>query len=249
MYKPLFNALIFLYNTIGSQNLGLAVIWLTIAIRLVLVPLTFIEEKNKAKYQRIDDKWKELERDVPSDLVLRREMMKKYIRQQHASPWAKMTSLGVQLLVLVLLYQVFISGFKIPHPEALYTWVQQPSSIQTSFFGLFDVSVRNAVMSLVVAVYLYISVWYEQKETKGALTRAQLWYRIFFPLFTFVALYILPSVKALFILTSMLFSTVFHQVKLMLDKNKKGRSAEKAASEPVVLTSIEGANPWEGLKK
>ena len=39
-YKPLFNGLIFLYNTIPNHDMGVSIIVLTIIIRLILWPLT-----------------------------------------------------------------------------------------------------------------------------------------------------------------------------------------------------------------
>ncbi|MCZ2846134.1 MAG: YidC/Oxa1 family membrane protein insertase, partial [Candidatus Bathyarchaeota archaeon] len=38
LYRPLFNALIFLYNTVAFQDLGIAIIILTILIRAALWP-------------------------------------------------------------------------------------------------------------------------------------------------------------------------------------------------------------------
>jgi len=41
LYRPLFNALVFLYNIIPGGHFGLAVILLTILIRVVLLPLSY----------------------------------------------------------------------------------------------------------------------------------------------------------------------------------------------------------------
>ena len=40
LYKPLFNALIFIYNVLPGADMGLAIIFLTILIRLLLYPLS-----------------------------------------------------------------------------------------------------------------------------------------------------------------------------------------------------------------
>ena len=42
LFDPLFNGLMLLYNTVAHENLGLAVVYLTIGIRLVLLPFSII---------------------------------------------------------------------------------------------------------------------------------------------------------------------------------------------------------------
>lgn len=248
LYTPLLNVLIGLYNTIGFDNLSLAVIWLTVIIRLVLLPLSFIEERNRGRYNDVAQKWKLLEKDIPSDMVLRRELFRKYLKEKHVSPWARIASMGLQLLVLVLLYQVFVGGFRSPETFPLYGFVQRPFLINTSFFGLFDIAVRNAPSAAVVGLFLFVVIWIEQRDRKEILTRSHLYYRIFFPVFTFFALWALPSVKAVFIGTSMAFTQVLRGIRLTIqyfyDKEKK----EKAAGAPKPIAIPDG-NPWEALKK
>ena len=248
LYIPLFNVLMLLYNTFGAQNLGLAVVWLTICIRIILSPLTLIEERNIGKYRSVGEKLKELERDVPSDQILRRNIMREYLKKQRVNPWAKIISLGLQLLVLVLLYQVFVAGFRSPKSIPLYAWVQEPGAIHTSFFGLFDVAKRNFPFSGFVAVVLFFSIWREQHATRLPLERSQLIFRLLFPIFTFIALAILPSVKSVFILTSMVYTFCFHAIKVFFDRmeGKKHAKAGHGAQKPIVV--LEG-NPWEALKK
>lgn len=248
LYAPLLNILIGLYNTIGFANLGVAVIWLTLIIRCILLPLSFIEERNRERYNDVARKWKELEKDIPSDEVLRRELLRKYLKEKRVSPWARGASLGLQLLVLVLLYQVFIGGFRAVETLPLYSFVERPVIIVTSFFGLFDIAERNATVSFVVAAFLFITIWMEQRERKIILTRSHLYFRIFFPVFTFGALYLLPSVKSIFIMTSMVFTQMLHAVRLVMGYFQKKEHAAKKAAEPKPFLPGE-SNPWEALRK
>ena len=57
-YRPLFNALIFLYEYIPGQDLGIAIIALTIFIRLILFPLFYKGAKDQAIIQRLAPKIK-----------------------------------------------------------------------------------------------------------------------------------------------------------------------------------------------
>lgn len=248
LYEPLLNVLIGIYNTVGVSNLGVAVVWLTVIIRLFLLPLSFIEERNRERYNDVARKWQELVKDIPSDVVLRRELLRKYLKEKRVSPWARLASMGLQLLVLVLLYQVFIGGFQAPETFPLYSFVERPEMIVTSFFGLFDIGQRNAIAALAVAAFLFVTIILEQRERKGIVTRSHLYYRIFFPAFTFGALFVLPSVKSVFIFTSMLFTQALHAIRLLINHLQKQEKATKKAAEPKTILTPEG-DPWQALRK
>jgi len=94
---------------------------------------------------------REIQRDFQNDPVKQRHFIRRYLKRNKVRPWAKAVVLGVQGLVLVLLYQVFIGGIntqeKIP---LLYSWMPRPDFINTQFFW-FDVGQRNYFLAAIVA--------------------------------------------------------------------------------------------------
>jgi len=146
LFQPMFNVLIWLYENWAHSNLGWAVVYLTIGLRVLLLPLTFITEKNKTKNLELVGEMKRIDKEFHDDPVLKKQEARKILKQRKMSPWAKVASLGVQALVLVLLYQVFlrgITGEKLI--KFLYEWVDFPGSINVMFFG-FDLGVCGAVI-------------------------------------------------------------------------------------------------------
>ena len=107
LYQPLFNGLIWLYSNVAEQNLGWAVVWLTVFLRVLLLPLTIVSEMNKSKEEKAELESAKVAEAFKNDSVARKEEIRKVIKKYHISPWAKVASLGAQLLVLILLYQVF----------------------------------------------------------------------------------------------------------------------------------------------
>ncbi len=63
LYRPLFNALFFLYQNFSFHDLGIAIILLTILIRVVLFPLFYKGAKDQAIMQRLAPKIKEIQRN------------------------------------------------------------------------------------------------------------------------------------------------------------------------------------------
>lgn len=253
LYTPLVNALMFLYATIGMKNLGLAVVWLTIAIRLVLIIFALIVERNKLRYAEVNQRIPELQKIYRDDPVTFKQEVRGLLRKQHINHWAAFVLIGMQALVLVLLYNVFMAGIKFTTINPfLYSWVPHPKdTIDTTFLGVFDVAQRNALVSFLIAFVLYIDIWMEQRSRSHLLTKSDLIYRLAFPLFTFIALWILPSVKALFIITSILFSILFHYfIFIVRDVILKRGKKEKLSAVPQIPKSYPShENPLEVLRK
>lgn len=103
---PINTLLIFLYG-ISGQNLGLAIILLTLIVRGVLVPVTIPSLKSAKKLQELKphlDKLKEKHKDKQKLQLATLELYK----QHGINPAAGCLPQIAQLLVLIALYQVFI---------------------------------------------------------------------------------------------------------------------------------------------
>ena len=254
LYTPLLNLLIFLYETIGLHNLGLAVVWLTIFIRLILIILSLIVERNREHYFNVNQQIPEIQRTYRDDSIALRTAVRQLLKKQRINHWAPALLLGLQGLVLVLLYRVFLGGihFDTINPF-LYAWVPHPTAaIDTTFLGIFDVAQRNALIAFIIAIFLYIDIWADQRSRSHLLTRSDLLYRLLFPFFTFIALWLLPSVKAIFILTSIIFSVFFHYfrivfVRIFFKSSKEEKAKEAAHAEYKTISGNE--NPLDALRK
>jgi len=130
----------------------------------------------------------------------------KIMRKNRISPWAKAITLGIQLLVLVLLYQVFIRGINGDRVvKILYPWIDFPGKINTNFYGFEVGKLHDSIWAGIAALYLFVSIYIDNRKVKHW-EPSKATFLFLFPLFTFGALWILPMVKSLFILTTMIFS-------------------------------------------
>ncbi|HSD12873.1 MAG TPA: YidC/Oxa1 family membrane protein insertase [Patescibacteria group bacterium] len=205
LYTPLLNILFFLYSGPAFGNLGVAVIELTVALRVALLPFTIVDERNRFRYEKLDRKIETIERDFKTDHVMRAEKIRDLLKQHKVSYWSKVIVLGVQLLTLILLYQVFIGGIRFTHNEVLYTWVQVPGQVNVMFLG-FNIAEKSLLWASIVAVILFLQIYAVQKQREHLIRRSDVMYLFLFPIFSLVVLLLLPMVKSLFVLTSMLFS-------------------------------------------
>src|SRR3989344_1537779 len=110
--NPINQLLIFLYGLTGN-NLGFAIILLTLIIRAVLVPVTIPSLKSAKKLQELKphlDRLKEKHKDKQKLQLAQLE----FYKQHGINPASGCLPQIAQLLVLIALYQVFIEFINAP---------------------------------------------------------------------------------------------------------------------------------------
>ncbi|MEK7622994.1 MAG: YidC/Oxa1 family membrane protein insertase [Patescibacteria group bacterium] len=105
-YQPLVNALIFFYQFLG-QNLGLAIIGLTVVIRGILTPLTLPSMKSAQKIKDLQPELNKLKEKYGSDKKVFAQKQLEFYKEKGVNPAAGCLPQIVQLIILIALYQVF----------------------------------------------------------------------------------------------------------------------------------------------
>jgi YidC/Oxa1 family membrane protein insertase len=143
LYQPLLNALILFYNLL-FQNLGLAIIALTVLIRVLLIPLTLPSMRASNKMKELAPELEKLKRKHGKDKQAYAKAQMELYRQHGANPAAGCLPQIVQLIILIALYQAFrqvlyLNGDVIQRlNEVLYSALQLPTDtvINTRFLFL-----------------------------------------------------------------------------------------------------------------
>ncbi len=225
LFQPLLNFLIWIYNEIASQNMGWAVIILTVFLRIALLPLSVISQRDTLRRKKVEVEARKAVEVFKADRVAMNEEYRKIIRANRISPWAKVTVLGIQVVVLIVLYRVFMSGiFGEKLVSVLYQSVSFPGEINNNFYGHNVGLSHDWVWAGMVAIYLFI-VNFIEKFADRKWEKSEAVFLILFPLFTFTFLWILPMAKSLFILTSIVFSDILTLARIAVFPSKE--NAEK----------------------
>ena len=227
LYYPLLNALIYLYTTLAGHNLGWAVIWLTIALRIVLLPFTIISIRNGEKHKKMEEEAAHAAMIYKNDPVLQKEEVRRVMKKNRISPWARTLTLAVQAIVFIVLYQVFMHGIRGEQiTKHLYSFVEYPGKLVTNFYGFELGATHTLFWPCVAGGYLLISSLLHSLK-KQNWQKSDLYFLIFFPLSTILVLWFLPMVKSLFILTAALFSDTVGLMMMALIPQKKKEEQEE----------------------
>ncbi len=134
-YQPLFNLLFFLIWLIPGNQVGWAILILTIGIRSLLLPVTVHTARVQVRMRALQPKIDELKRKH-KDRTLQSQAMMELYKEEGVSPFSSCLPLIIQLVVLLVLYRVFRNGLNTSHLDMLYSFVPHPATVNTHFFGL-----------------------------------------------------------------------------------------------------------------
>ena len=206
LYQPLVNALVFFYNTIAFKDVGLSIILLTVAIRLLLYPLFQKSMKHQAILQSLQPKLKEIQESHKHDKTKQTEAMMALYKENNVSPFSSFGFLLIQLPVLIVLYRIFLKGFGQDLFSALYSWVSKPTGVENSLLGLINLAGPSIVMVVISAAAQYFQVKLSLPKDDGSpqakAAKMMAWIG---PALTILIFYKLPAAVALYwLITSIL---------------------------------------------
>ena len=155
LYQPIFNLLIFFYNIVPGHDIGLAIIALTILVKLILLPLSLQSVKSQKALQDLQPKIEELKNKYKDDKEkLAAETMKLY-KEQKVNPLSSCFPLLIQFPFLIAVYQAFRIGLTTNDFHLLYSFVQSPGQINPMAFGFLDLAKPSIALAILSGVAQY----------------------------------------------------------------------------------------------
>ena len=192
--KPLFFGIDYFFKLLG--NYGLAIIAITICIRLAFFPLANFSFRSMAKMKALQPEMvrlKELHKD--DKMKLQQAMMALY-KKEKVNPMSGCLPILVQIPVFFALYKVLFVTIEM-RQMPFYGWIHDLSERDpTSIFNLFGLLPYDVPSFLVIGAWpvaMGVSMWIQQKLNPAPTDAMQAKIFAFFPLFLTVILAPFPS--------------------------------------------------------
>lgn len=217
-YQPLLNALLFLTSALPGHDLGLAVILLTVLIRILMFPMTHKMIKTQNAMKRIEPEIKKIYEEKKNKEEQAKALMELY-RAHGINPLSGFAMLIVQMPLLIAMYQVFWRGIPFQANE-VYSFLSVPVSVNTLFLGLIPLTEASVGLAALAA----ISQFWQAKlalpasppkgtSSKGDMSKAMQWQMIYvFPVLIFILSFKLPAAVALYWTAMNIFAIVHEAI-------------------------------------
>lgn len=164
VYQPILSTLTWLYGATGN-NLGFAIIVLTLLVRSILIPFTLPQMKSAKKMAALKPELDALKRKHGSDSKLLQQKTLELYQKNKINPAAGCLPFIAQFVVLIALYQVFMStlgGNGMGEINSLFLWWDL--KIKDSTYVL---PVLAGVLQLITSVTLLPAIENEPSKRDG----------------------------------------------------------------------------------
>ena len=252
----------FFYGLI--PNFGIAIILLTIAIGVVLFPLTLKQTRSMKAMQEIQPEIKRIQKEFKTDKAAQQQAMMALYKERGVSPAAGCLPLLLQMPVWFALFRVLRSPLKyassgsalaaalnLPGHELTFLWMNLSVSPSQAWKGsdTIDGSLLKAIPYLVTIALVVFTAYWQQKQTMakqqpGQAAPGQAVMKIFPFFFGFIS-FNLPAGLVVYFAASQLFR--IGQQALILNLDSKRRDAApsekpKGSSSPAPRPTSQGAS-------
>ena len=235
LYQPLYNGFIGLIGAFPWLDAGIVVILFTILVKLILFPLSQKSVRSQLEMKKIQPELDEIKlkyKDNKQEQALK--TMNLY-KEKGVNPFMGILLAFIQLPILIALYMIFYKeGLTNINTDLLYSFIHVPDHINKIFIGLFDITQKNTILAVMVALGQYFQIKLTmpaskkpEKDGKSATFQDELaksmsmQMKYVMPIFMFFIARSFASLISLYLLTSSLFA-IGQEVymKKKIDKEK-----------------------------
>jgi YidC/Oxa1 family membrane protein insertase len=198
-------------------DVGLAIITLTILVKVVLYPLFYKATVTQMAMKKVEPEIALIKETYKNDQQTQTKKILEVYKTNKINPFSSFLVLLIQLPIILALFWVFQAGFAFSSAE-LYSFVTLPAVISTNLFGLFSITSKSIVLAILTGITQYVQTALTlpppvKKKTDGTpnfkedfARSMNMNMRYFMPILITVIAYNLSSAIAIYWVTSNLFS-------------------------------------------
>jgi YidC/Oxa1 family membrane protein insertase len=230
LVHPLFNLLALIYAAIPGHDFGIAIIILTIIVRLILWPIVTRQLHSQRALQELQPELARIRAEAKGDRALEGRLTMELYKEKEINPFGSLLPLIIQIPVFIALYAVLRDVVK-PHEfaDVSYPFIKHLGSIQaiinshTTFdpklFNVIDLSKASPVMALLAALAQFIQTKQlaPKQNTNDAQAQATAAMTYIFPFLTLLLGLSWPSALTLYWTTSSAVAVLQQSIVLRRD--------------------------------
>lgn len=211
----------------------------TVAIRIILLPLTISGDRTEAERYKLSGEVDELKKRFSADPVARDAHVKNLLRSNRKIVFLSGLNLVIQTIVALMLWRIFAKGLLGADFHFLYDFVPQPKeTLNLTFMGQYDLTKPNPTLNVLQSILIFIFEIEASLFSLFPITRKEIILaQLTLPIGSYIIFSQLPAGKKLFIITTLIFSigyTTFSQIKYWwyrLEKTMNRKPASPAGGQ------------------
>jgi len=238
--QPLLNLVLFFYAALPYHDLGVAIIIVTILVRLLVWPLASKQLHSQRAMQKLAPDIAKLRKKAGGDKQKESQMLMELYKEKGISPFASLTPILIQMPLLIAFYYALRHAVhagdiaKMVYPYIanmpfIKEVIANPAAYKPMLFGVVNLAKPNVVIAVLAGVAQYVQTKQILPKKTGdkADTAAQVaqMSALLFPFMTFLFAMSLPSALGLYWLVASLVTIL--QQYLILRRDVEEMEAQK----------------------
>ncbi len=270
---PLLNVLMAIYAVIPGHDFGIAVIIITVIIRLILWPIVGKQLRSQKKMQELQPEISKIRAQTKGDKQKESQMLMELYKEREINPFSSCLPLLIQLPFLFALFLVFkhatgnvndmISQLytSIAHLPYMKTVIAHPGDFKPELFGVINMAKPSLILAVLAGITQFIQAKMlipkevDKEDQQARMTNMM---TLLFPFLTLIIALRLPSALALYWTTTTLVA-IFQQwwiinretekMETIKLTNKAGKKKAAPAKELTASTNDSNPNPKKSKNK
>lgn len=200
IYNPIFQLLLFIYQNLAFHDFGIAVVFLTILVRIVLFPLFYKGAKDQAIMQKIQPQIKKIQEEQKGNTQEQGRLLMELYKKNKINPFSSIFLLLVQLPIFYALFKIFTA-------EVIGGQFDNPT-----LFGLINLKDKGFDFAIIAAVLQFFQIKISmpkitsnEKTPMAGMQKTMLYIA---PALTLLILGPLPRALALYWIVTTIFSII-----------------------------------------
>ena len=157
VYQPLENIMAFLVHILPGASVGLAIIIVTVTVKIVLFPLTLKSTRVQRKMREIQPEITAIKERYPEDRAEQSKQTIELYQKHQVNPFSGCFPTLIQIPIIFGLYFVFWKGLQFDQ-TILYSFVSMPVNPNYLFLGIFPLFGKSIILSLLAGVTQYFQI-------------------------------------------------------------------------------------------
>ena len=172
--RPIFNLLMFLFQTLG--NFGLAIIALTFIVRAIMFPIAHKQFQSMAAMRKLQPKMKAVQERFKDDKQRQQQEILKLYQEEKVNPAAGCLPIVIQIPVFYALYKTLLVSVEMRH-QPFVLWIKDLSApdplTPVNLFGLLHFSPPAILAIGVLPILVGATQWMSMKLNPQPMDPAQ----------------------------------------------------------------------------
>lgn len=153
LFQPLLNLMVWFYNLVG--DIGVAIIIVTVLVRLVLVPLSIKATKSQKALQELQPQMNKIRKEHKDNKEEQTKALMEFYKENKINPMSSCLPMLVQLPIIFAMYRVFRVGMNEESMDKLYSFVVQPEVVDPFFINLVNMTESNIILAVMAGAFQF----------------------------------------------------------------------------------------------